>query len=300
MSSDSLDAAIEKLGRTLSPAMLQGTAALFANKVARATPDFCTVERDLRYGPDERHRLDVFQPNAAGAKPAPVLIFVHGGGFISGDKGGPDAPFYNHVGAWAVRHGLIGVTMTYRLAPGAPWPAGAADIAGALAWLGGNIARFGGDPAQIFLMGQSAGAVHVAGYLAGHHGSAKDAPSLAGAIMLSGLYDLVSLEHSPFEHAYFGTDAAQFPVRSSLDALLKTEVPCLFALAEFDPPNFQQQAIRLVEAHLAAKGAWPRLLYLLGQNHLSELMQLTAPTDNLGPSLASFIARFARKDDASS
>ncbi len=53
---------IEKLGTTLAPPLLQGTAALFAGRVERPHPDFCTVERDLRYGPDERHRLDIFRP----------------------------------------------------------------------------------------------------------------------------------------------------------------------------------------------------------------------------------------------
>ena len=97
---------------------------------------------------------------------APVLVFVHGGGFVMGDKGAPDAPFYNNVGLWAARSGCIGVTMTYRLAPAAPWPAGSEDVGAAVQFLHEAVERWGGDPKSIFLMGQSAGAVHVAGYVA--------------------------------------------------------------------------------------------------------------------------------------
>ncbi len=46
-----------------------------------------------------------------------MVVFVHGGGFVQGDKGAADAPFYNNFGAWAVRAGFVGVTMT--LSPGA-------------------------------------------------------------------------------------------------------------------------------------------------------------------------------------
>ena len=44
-------------------------------------------------------------------------MFVHGGGFVAGDKHTPGTPRYELVGAWAARHGWVGVTMTHRLAP---------------------------------------------------------------------------------------------------------------------------------------------------------------------------------------
>ena len=161
-------AAIRQLGVELAPPMLEGSQRLFAPYVPRPAPDVCAVERDMAYGPDARHRLDLFRPpRSEGSNTRPVVAFVHGGGFVRGDKGTPDAPFYNNVGAWAVRNGLIGVTLTYRLAPGAPWPSGAHDVAMALEWLAGNVARFGGDPGRLFLMGQSAGAAHVAGCVSG-------------------------------------------------------------------------------------------------------------------------------------
>ena len=281
-------AAIRKLGTELAPPLLEGTQKLYAPLVARPDPQLCTVERDLVYGPDARHRLDIFHPAKAATRPVPVVAFVHGGGFVRGDKGGADAPFYNNVGVWAVQQEMIGVTLTYRLAPGSQWPSGADDVAAAVDWLNSNVSRFGGDPDRIFLMGQSAGAAHVAGHLAGHHGRGP-VRNLAGAVMLSGIYDLLSLRHSPFEEAYFGADSARFAAASSLDGLANTDVPCLFTVSELDPASFQQQALRLLNARWAAQGALPRLLYMQGHNHLSPILQLGSPVDTLGGDLLDFI-----------
>ena len=143
------------------------------------------VERDIHYGPDPRHRLDVHTPAVRVAINTPVLLFVHGGGFFGGDKHLPDLPYYDHVGGWAVNHGMVGVTMNYRLAPPHPWPAGAEDVGAAVAWTHSNIARYGGDPNRIVLVGHSAGAAHVASFLAGHGG--PGATGLAAGVMLSGI-----------------------------------------------------------------------------------------------------------------
>ena len=283
-------AAIRELGIELSPSLLEGSQALFAPFAPRPTPQSCLVERDMAYGPEARQRLDVFHPPGAGAGQRPVLAFVHGGGFVRGDKGAPDAPFYNNVGTWAVQNGLIGVTLTYRLAPGARWPAGAEDVALALEWLAGNVARFGGNPHRLLLIGQSAGAVHVAGCVAGHH-RRRSVPVISGAIMLSGVYDLLSLQHSQFEEAYFGSDRARFAEASTLEALTRTDVPCLFTVSELDPVNFQQQAARLLEATWAAKRVWPRLLYQQGHNHITPILQLGTSWDTLGGELLAFIGR---------
>lgn len=294
MSSD-IFAAIRELGVELSPPMLEGSMALFAPLAPRPTPDVCAVERDIAYGPDARHRLDVFYPTLSGGRAAqalPVLAFVHGGGFVRGDKGAPGAPFYNNVGAWAVQNGLIGVTLSYRLAPGARWPAGAQDVAMALEWLAGNVARFGGDPDRLALIGQSAGAFHVASCVVGQHGR-EHVPGPVAAIMLSPVYDLVSLRRSQFEEAYFGTDGARLAEASTLEPLTRTEVPCLFTVSELDPPNFQQQAVRLVEAYWSAQGRWPPLLYLPGHNHISPILQLGTAHDTLGGELLAFIRRVA-------
>src|SRR5580692_10223625 len=78
--------------------------------------------------------LYVFMPEAPSSG-RPVLMFVHGGAFIGGNKRMPGTPFYDNVMLWAVKNGFVGVNITYRLAPPFPWPAGAEDIASAIQWV---------------------------------------------------------------------------------------------------------------------------------------------------------------------
>lgn len=279
---------VAAMGTTLTPEVFRDTQAMFAGQAPKPDPATCRIARDIAYGADDRHRLDVFAPTGGEAN-KPVLLFVHGGGFVRGDKGGPDDAFYNNVGAWAVANGLVAVTMTYRLAPASAWPAGAEDVDAALAWLKANVSEHGGDPHRIVLMGQSAGAVHVANYLAGHHG-AMDRTLPAAAVMVSGLYDMTRLKYSAFEDAYFGTDPERAGTQSSLEALVGAPIPLLFAVAEHDPDNFQQQAKFVTDAVWGSRGRLPRMLYLSGHNHLSPVYRLGLEGDDLGPQLLAFIA----------
>src|SRR5699024_3464526 len=86
------------------------------------------VTRNVVYGSDPSHRFDWFEPQGGVTTDQPtVILFVHGGGFVSGDKSEPGGPLYDNIGYWAAAHGLCAATITYRLAPAHPWPAGAED-----------------------------------------------------------------------------------------------------------------------------------------------------------------------------
>src|SRR6202790_36774 len=150
-----------ELGRVVDPPK---TAALYAPLQQKEPYQSVKIERDLKYGTADRNLLDVFMPETP-SPPRPVLIFVHGGAFVAGDRRESGTPFYDNIMLWAVRNGFVGVNMTYRLAPRAKWPAGAEDIGSAVQWVANNIGGRGGDPARIYLMGHSAGAVHVASYV---------------------------------------------------------------------------------------------------------------------------------------
>jgi acetyl esterase/lipase len=78
---------------------------------------------------------------------------------------------------------MVGVNMTYRLAPQHLWPAGAADIGSVVGWLRQHAAEHGADSDRIFLLGTSAGAVHVASYIAHPQFHPASSPAAAGAIM---------------------------------------------------------------------------------------------------------------------
>ena len=229
---------LRDLGANITPEMVSGTWALLApyhEQLGYLAP---RIVRDVQYGDAQRNRLDV---HSASPRPdpaqglAPVLLFVHGGGFVGGDKHVPGSPAYDFVGAWAVRSGAVGVTMTYRLAPAHVWPAGAEDVAAAVAWIRENIAAYGGDPARIVVAGHSAGAVHVASYLAGQ-GSAGQGDWLdgvAGGVLLSGVYDLDPAYRGEVDQVYFGEHCAEEV--STLPHLAESSVPLLFSVAELRP-----------------------------------------------------------------
>lgn len=246
------------------------------------------IERDLSYGADARHRLDVFHAPAGGPT-RPVVVYVHGGGFAAGDKGGADAPFFNNVGAWAVRSGFVGVTMTYRYAPEHGWPSGAKDVAAALQWLRDNIARFHGDASRIVLIGHSAGAAHVSGCITGQGGAVSAPP--AAAILISGVYEPDAFDRNPMHEVYYGTDRGQYAVRSVVPGLATTSVPCLFTISEFDPAQFQRQLAAVFAERVARVGRCPEVEYLAGHNHVSPAMYLGSEGDELGNRLAGYVRR---------
>src|SRR4029077_15553704 len=132
----------------ITPQLAQASWALltpFHEKAGYTAPK---IDRDLAYGAAPRHRFAV-PPAGDGRGGRPVFVFVHGGGFVRGDKHTPGSPQYDLVGAGAVRHGYVGVTMTYRLAPGHVWPAGAQDVAAAVGWLQRDHGPARGEPGHI-------------------------------------------------------------------------------------------------------------------------------------------------------
>jgi acetyl esterase/lipase len=277
------------LGSELSATLVQETQKFFAAR-APGVDSATTISRDLTYGAHERHRLDVF--STAGRREAPVLVFVHGGGFVMGDKRAPGLPFYDNIGEFSVTSGFVGVTMTYRLAPAHPWPAGSEDVAAAVRWLRANITAHGGDPQRIFLIGQSAGAVHVAGYVTSPSLHEGGDIGVAGAMLISGSYDVARADANQFHLAYYGNEPEKWAAASTLGGLVATAVPLLFSVSEFDGADFQTQAALLTAAFTQTRKRFPRMHWLAGHNHLSPVLAVGSSVDTLGPLIREFIARF--------
>jgi acetyl esterase/lipase len=280
---------LREFGDAFTPEIIGENLKLYA--ALHEKEPFADVEviRDLRYGDDERHRLNVFQAKGATKAARPVLVFVHGGGFIGGDKSMPGMPFYDNVGVWGARHGLVGVNITHRLAPNYPWPSGSEDVAAALEWIRKNIGAHGGDPQQVLLMGQSAGAAHVAQFLAQPRFEGPDRSALGGAILVSGLYDTNTMDKNPLFTAYFGEDASLYAERSALPGLVGSSVPLLVTLAEFDPLDFKRQYVELLRAYLEKKRGLPWLAWLAGHGHLSGILAVNTEHDFLGDRVLEFI-----------
>jgi acetyl esterase/lipase len=301
--SDNVVEKLRALGTEITPETIAGTAALVVPLHARINNADVKITRDVKYGPADRNRLDVFQVageaggNAPGAKvPAgkPVLVFVHGGGFVMGDKTSPTSPFYDNVGFWAAHHAMVGVNITYRLAPQHQWPAGSDDLSLAVKWVRENIAAHGGDASRVYVMGQSAGAVHVANYIAREFGNAGGrAPAAgwkpAGALLISGLYDTDTMNRDERFRAYYGNDDSKLDGFSFVGALAGTNVPLFVVLAELDPLDFVRQFVVLQETHLRRQVKLPRLVQLMGENHFTTVWRLGLEGSQLEPHILEFV-----------
>ncbi len=286
-----LRARLEALGPDLTPEMLRSTQALMAS-INCGMASETQVTRDLAYGPGLRHRLDLFTQGKPAA--VPVLAFVHGGGFVMGDKHSEGSPFYSNIGDFAARMGFVGVTMTYRLAPANRFPSGVEDMALCVDWLRANVASHGGDPARIVLMGQSAGASHIANYLAhARDHAAKEDGAIAGAVFLSGIYDIRTSAANDFNRAYYGDDAAGWGPASALAGLIASPVPMQFSVAEFDPDDFHRQAAQVVSQWTATRGRLPEMHYLAGHNHLSPGLSIGSELRETERMVAGFVRRVA-------
>ncbi|MDH2382099.1 alpha/beta hydrolase [Bradyrhizobium sp. CER78] len=274
-----------ELGRVVDPPK---TAALYAPLQQKEPYQGVKVERDAKYGPADRHLLDVFTPDTT-APPRPVLIYIHGGGFTAGNKRNPGSPFYDNIMLWAVKSGFVGVNATYRLAPAFPWPAGAEDVGAIVQWVSENIASRGGEPRRIFLMGQSAGAVHVASYVShGEFHKVKDG-GLAGAIMVSGIYDLTASPAGDAERAYYGSDPSRYTERSSLQGLMASPIPFLITAAELDPPRFVEQFELLKQATCKRPSGCARSFMLPQHSHMSEVYAINTQDTRLTDEIVEFV-----------
>lgn len=282
-------ARIQALGPVINP---PATAAIYAPRMLEKEPYAgVTVQRDVRYGEDARNLLDIFAPEAKSAAPRAVFMFVHGGAFIRGDRrGAPGSPFYDNVMLWAVRNGMIGVNLTYRLAPAHKWPAGAQDVGQAVRWVHDHIAAAGGDPTRVFLMGHSAGAIHVATYVAQPQFQQVPRAGVAGALILSALYNFTPalMSTDGGNKVYLGDDPDRWAERSPFYGLLGTRVPLWIGYAELDPPAFVAQAEEM-DGLLCHLGRCPALSRFAGHSHMSEIYSVNSDDHQVGDAMLAFV-----------
>jgi acetyl esterase/lipase len=149
--------------------------------------------RDVSYGDaGRRNLLDVWRrPDLAPDAGAPVLLQVHGGAWVTGQKEGQGYPLMAHLAA----RGWVCVTINYRLSPRATWPDHIVDVKRAIAWVRDHAAEVGGDPGFLAITGGSAGG-HLAALAALTPGDAAFQPgfedadtSVVAAVPFYGVYD---------------------------------------------------------------------------------------------------------------
>jgi acetyl esterase/lipase len=278
-------ARIASFGRDLGPHLLLGLTELFGEEqraLARAVP---VADQDVTYGPHPRHRLDIYRPKGGGL--TPVLVFVHGGGFVRGDKGDNGSLMNSNLGRIAARAGFMGVVINYRLAPENMWPAGSQDVASVVAWLKRHAAEHGGDPQHIVLCGTSAGAVHVSGYVK-HVGCGQAEADVRGLILLSGLYGYTPPDER--DELYTGHPSL-YPQSWTMEALAQVKLPIMACCAQYDPVRFQTEWVRLLQDRLDAQGSLPSGSVVSDHNHYSITMHIGTNDRRLENEIIAFVRR---------
>jgi acetyl esterase/lipase len=196
---------------------------------AEQLPDSTRVLRNFAYGPHPRQKLDVYRADGPVAD-APMVVMVHGGGWVTGDKSAPGV-----VGAKAVRwleRGFVFVSVNYRFVPETDVLGQADDVARALAVVQARARAWGGDPARIVLMGHSAGGhlVALVGADPARWKSTGLRPWLGTVALDSGAYDIAALmgrRHFPLYDTAFGQDPAAWTAASPIAALRPGATPLL-------------------------------------------------------------------------
>jgi len=279
---------IKAIGAKFDNDILAQTCALYAPLVTQQARAGVTITDDVAYGGDPRQKLDLYRPEG---RRLPILVYIPGGGYVAGDKNA-DGVFYRNVGIYFANHGYLAIVANYRLAPAHPWPAGAQDVAGAVAWARREAESHGGDPNRVFLFGQSAGATHVASYLFDPQFHPPGGAGIKAAILMSGGAYRVPAKPAPNHVAYFGADASQYEARSPITHLGTSKVPLFLSVAEYDPGTLTAPTFDLARAVSLRDGKAPQFAFLRGHNHVSTVQSLGSSQDDVGARVREFLGGF--------
>ena len=247
------------------------------------------VTMDQSYGPHPRHLLDIYTLEEETTYALPVIIFVHGGAFVRGEKKISDE-IYGNVPRWFARNGYIGINLEYRLAPESVFPGGANDLALAIEWIKQSISQFGGNPHNIFLLGHSAGGTHVAhycfdsslGYLA------KDIIAIALISARVRVDVLIENPNAAGVLAYFGSDTNRYEALSPVTHVLKTSIPTFIAIAEFENPLLDIYGAELFYKLRSSGHIVNRFMQMIGHNHMSIMAHFDTAEEVLGRNILDF------------
>jgi acetyl esterase/lipase len=260
-----------------------------ASLPSTAPPATVRTVEDEQYSeqsPDRRrNRLDLYLPPAAAdGKAPPLVMFVHGGGWMGGSK-----ELHKDLGKAFAERGFACAVINYRLAPIAKWPAHVDDCALALAWLVAHAGEFGYDAENVFLMGHSAGG-HLVSLLAldGELQKANgiDAGRIRGVVALSGVYD-VRAQHPLFEQV-FGKEPRDRARASPTIKAHRGAPPFLLRWGEKDMPGLGLSAAlfaqRLKQCDVVVDAA-----ELRGEDHVGYVYRFGGKRDVIGEAVLGFL-----------
>ncbi len=199
-------------------------------------PTNVSIQQNIRYGPHKEHVLDVYRPLSSNGLPLPVIVSVHGGSWIYGDK-----KLYRPYCMDLAQRGFAVVNFTYRLAPRYKFPCQLEDTIKAFHWVLNQGSQYGLDTNNLFAVGDSAGAQLLAlacalcinsDYASTYPFSAPTGFVPRAIALNCGVYDLVSARTAFSGAARLITEVLGHP---ATDAELRAISPVSHLEAGFPP-----------------------------------------------------------------
>ncbi len=293
--------------------LLLALAGCLAAFVVLATParaaDPYTIESNIAYGPANAQKgsnlLDVYVPNAESPRPRPVFVWIHGGGWFTGDK---VSSTMGYKAKALVDAGFVFVSINYRLSPDLDgplalsrerlrYPTSHQDAARALGWVNEHIREFGGNPNRLVIGGDSAGG-QISSLLATKPSFLRvegvstsqvkgvlslDAVGFNVSRMMTPAYERISAGFQKMMFNAFGT-----PAEERANPSWAAASPIRFA-GRTDPPIFHvvptSSADRWAEAARMAKRLgqrFPLVSWRIRTNHPGVVPTLGNPANDMG------------------
>jgi acetyl esterase/lipase len=279
---------IHRIATTLLPALLIGPVAAEEKTAAFVVEK----HRNIAYNPAKdadpvRHKLDLYVPK--GAKGYPVMMFVHGGAWRSGNK-----ELYIALGETFARKGIGVAVINYRLSSrngGAKHPDHIQDVAKAFAWVKANAAKYGGNPDRLYVSGHSAGG-HLVSLLATDEQYLKaekcSLSDIKGVMTLSGVYTISSL-FGPFRDT-FSPDEEVCKAASPINHVNGKHPPFLIAYGNRDFPLLDIMAEQFGKKLSECK-CNPKVIKV-DRDHFSIIIKLATDADDpLGKAMVEFMTK---------
>ena len=240
--------------------------------------DGYSLQSDIAYGPDPRHRLDLYRPKGRDAEA--TVVFFYGGGWEDGERSD-----YRFVGEAFTSRGLAVAIPDYRLYPEVRYPAFLEDSAAAVAWLRENLTG------PLYLLGHSAGAYNAVMLaldrrLLAAHGLVP-CKALVGVVGLAGPYDFLPLR-DPDLKAIFGPPEGH-PATQPV-SYVTAEAPPLLLLSGTDDGIVLPYNSRVLAERQRAAGGMAEARFYQDLGHIRIVGALSRPLRSSAPVLDDILA----------
>ena len=150
-----------------------------------------TIARDISFGPNPKDVVDIFAADKGGGS-RPVLMYIPGGQGNKTEQQVPEAnAFYDNIGRWGSKNGMVVVTMQRH--PGPNWDDGGKDVSIMIQWVEAHIPTYKGDSGRMFIWAQSAGNGPLGTYLGRPELYGPRGVGVKGAIFMSGQFNILPL-----------------------------------------------------------------------------------------------------------